>query len=72
MKDTFSIPDRRVGDPRCATGYFRDDPAATSSMAGSTHDEIVGSGSFYTTVSDLCLYDKRWRQIACSVKPAPD
>jgi CubicO group peptidase (beta-lactamase class C family) len=57
MKDTFSIPDRRVGDPRCATGYFRDDRGDYVAHGGIGLDEIVGSGSFHTTVSDLCLYD---------------
>jgi CubicO group peptidase (beta-lactamase class C family) len=57
MKDTFSIPDRRVGNDRCATGYVRDDRGGYVAHQGIAHDEIVGSGSFYTTVSDLCLYD---------------
>ncbi|SHN79077.1 serine hydrolase domain-containing protein [Bradyrhizobium erythrophlei] len=58
MKDTFSIPDQRTGDPRCATGYFRDDRGGYVVHGGFGHDEIVGSGSFYTTVSDLGLYDR--------------
>jgi CubicO group peptidase (beta-lactamase class C family) len=57
MKNTFSIPDRRVSDRRCATGYFRDDQGGYVPHGGIAHDEIVGSGSFYTTVSDLCRYD---------------
>src|SRR5579863_1553606 len=57
MKDTFSIPDRRAGDARCATGYFRNDQGAYVVHRGFRHDEIVGSGSFYTTASDLSLYD---------------
>jgi CubicO group peptidase (beta-lactamase class C family) len=57
MKNTFSIPDRRVSDRRCATGYVRDDQGGYVSHGGIAHDEIVGSGSFYTTVSDLCRYD---------------
>jgi CubicO group peptidase (beta-lactamase class C family) len=58
MKDTFSVPDRRVGDPRRATGYIRDDRGAYVEHVGAGIDEVVGSGSFYTTVSDLCLYDR--------------
>jgi CubicO group peptidase (beta-lactamase class C family) len=57
MKNTFSVPDGRVGDRRCAAGYFRDDRGGYVKHGGIGHDEIVGSGSFYTTVSDLCLYD---------------
>ena len=58
MKSTFSIPDSRAGDHRCATGYERDDRGGYVEHGGITHDEIVGSGSFYTTVSDLALYDR--------------
>jgi CubicO group peptidase (beta-lactamase class C family) len=58
MKDTFSIPDRRVGDVRCATGYSSDDRGGYVAHRGIGNDEIVGSGSFYTTVSDLALYDR--------------
>jgi CubicO group peptidase (beta-lactamase class C family) len=57
MKDSFSV-DRRVGDRRCATGYIRDDRGAYVEHGGTGLDEVVGSGSFYTTVSDLCLYDR--------------
>jgi CubicO group peptidase (beta-lactamase class C family) len=58
MKDTFSIPDRRVDDRRCATGFIRDDRDACVEHGDIGIDEVVGSGSFYTTVSDLCLYDR--------------
>jgi CubicO group peptidase (beta-lactamase class C family) len=58
MKDTFSVPDRRVDDRRCATGYIRDDRGACVEHVSNGIDEVVGSGSFYTTVSDLCLYDR--------------
>lgn len=58
MKDTFSVPDQRISDRRCATGYFRDDRGGYVVHGGFGHDEIVGSGSFYTTVSDLGLYDR--------------
>jgi D-alanyl-D-alanine carboxypeptidase len=57
MRDTFSVPDARVSDPRCATGYTRDEAGALVEHGGSDFDEMVGSGSFYTTVSDLCRYD---------------
>jgi CubicO group peptidase (beta-lactamase class C family) len=57
MKDTFSVPDRRASDHRCATGYIRDNRGNYAVHGGVGLDEIVGSGSFYTTVSDLCLYD---------------
>jgi CubicO group peptidase (beta-lactamase class C family) len=58
MKDSFSVPDRRVHDPRRATGYFRDDRGAWVEDTGTEFDDVVGSGSFYTTVSDLCRYDR--------------
>ena len=57
MKDTFSVPDRRVGDRRCATGFVRDDRDACVEHGDIGIDEVVGSGSFYATVSDLCLHD---------------
>jgi CubicO group peptidase (beta-lactamase class C family) len=58
MKDTFSVPDPRVGDPRCATGYVLDDRGELVEQGGSEFDDLVGSGSFYTTVRDLCRYDR--------------
>ena len=58
MTDTFSVPDRRAGGPRCATGYIRDAQGACVEHGGTGIDEIVGSGSFYATVSDLCRYDR--------------
>jgi CubicO group peptidase (beta-lactamase class C family) len=58
MKDTFSVPDRRAGDPRCATGYIRDDRGVYVAHGGTGFDDVVGSGSFYTSVSDLCRYDR--------------
>lgn len=57
MKDTFSVPDRRVSDPRCATGYESGSWGRVVSSGGSDFDNLVGSGSFYTTTSDLCVYD---------------
>lgn len=61
MKDTFSVPDPRVEDPRCARGYGLDDGDAFVEQGGSEFDDLVGSGSFYTTVFDLCRYDQALR-----------
>ena len=61
MKDTFSIPDARVGSPRCATGYAIDDRNEWVEHGGNAYDGLVGSGSFYTTAPDLCLYDQALR-----------
>jgi CubicO group peptidase (beta-lactamase class C family) len=58
MKDTFSVPDQRMGGPRCATGYALDDRDELVEHGGSEFDDLVGSGSFYTTVEDLCRYDR--------------
>jgi CubicO group peptidase (beta-lactamase class C family) len=61
MKDTFSVPDTRVEDPRCAVGYVLDDRDNFAEQGGSEFDNLVGSGSFYTTVFDLCRYDQALR-----------
>jgi CubicO group peptidase (beta-lactamase class C family) len=58
MKDTFSVPDERTRDSRCATGYVLDDDDGFVEHGGSEFDNLVGSGSFYTTVGDLCRYDQ--------------
>src|SRR4029077_11904112 len=58
MKDTFSAPDRRVGDRRCATGYQSGGWGSFTTPGASDFDNLVGSGWFYTTTNDLCLYDK--------------
>jgi CubicO group peptidase (beta-lactamase class C family) len=58
MKDTFSVPDRRAGDGRCAIGYGLDEKDGFVEEAGNEFDGLVGSGSFYTTVGDLCIYDQ--------------
>jgi hypothetical protein len=58
MKDTFARPDRRVDDRRCATGYVLDDGGDFVAHEGTELDDMAGSGSFYTTVSDLCVYDR--------------
>jgi CubicO group peptidase (beta-lactamase class C family) len=58
MKDTFSVPDRRVSDPRCATGYQSGSWGRFVTPGGSDFDNLVGSGSFYTTTTDMCVYDR--------------
>jgi CubicO group peptidase (beta-lactamase class C family) len=57
MKDTFTAPDRRLSGRRVATGYASDD-GNFAEFGGSDYDDLVGATSIYTTVSDLCLYDK--------------
>jgi CubicO group peptidase (beta-lactamase class C family) len=59
MKNTFSVPDRRIEG--CATGYTLDDWDELTEAGSSELDGLVGSGSFYTTVSDLCRYDQALR-----------
>jgi CubicO group peptidase (beta-lactamase class C family) len=61
MKDTFSVPDRRVGDVRCATGYALDERNELIEAGNSEFDSLVGAGSFYTTGPDMCLYDRALR-----------
>jgi CubicO group peptidase (beta-lactamase class C family) len=58
MRDTFSIPDRRVNDPRRAVGYASGTFGRLVACGGTEFDDLVGSGSFYTTVVDLCRYDR--------------
>jgi len=58
MKDTFSLPNPRVDDPRCAIGYESGSWGRYMSPGGSDLDDLVGSGSFYTTANDLCIYDR--------------
>jgi CubicO group peptidase (beta-lactamase class C family) len=61
MNDTFSVPDPRTDGTRCATGYTLDDGGKLIEAGSSELEGLVGSGSFYTTVSDLCLYDQALR-----------
>jgi CubicO group peptidase (beta-lactamase class C family) len=61
MKDTFSAPDRTIDGLRCATGYTLDERGGLMEASSSELDSLVGSGSFYTTASDLCLYDQALR-----------
>jgi len=61
MKDTFSVPDPRIESPRRATGYWLSRDGELIETSPSELDGLVGSGSFYTTVLDLCLYDQALR-----------
>jgi CubicO group peptidase (beta-lactamase class C family) len=61
MKDTFSAPDNRAGDRRCATGYDADESGQLAANGGSAFDALAGSGSFYTTLPDLFAYERSLR-----------
>jgi CubicO group peptidase (beta-lactamase class C family) len=61
MRDTFSVPDSRVDSPRRATGYTLDDRGVLIEAGDTEFDNLVGSGSFYTTAPDLCFYDQALR-----------
>lgn len=58
MKDTFSLPDAGASESRRATGYGRGAWGGLEAQGGSEFDGLVGSGSFYTTLGDLCIYDQ--------------
>ena len=58
MNDTFTAPDRRVNDRRRASGYELDGDGNLVETGENAYDDLVGSGSFFTTVLDLCLYDQ--------------
>jgi CubicO group peptidase (beta-lactamase class C family) len=62
MRDTFSAPETRAGDPRRATGYDVGESEELVANTGSEFDELVGSGSFFTTVPDLARYEHALRQ----------
>jgi CubicO group peptidase (beta-lactamase class C family) len=62
MRDTFSAPETRAGDPRRATGYDVGESEELVANTGSEFDELVGSGSFCTTVPDLARYEQSLRQ----------
>jgi CubicO group peptidase (beta-lactamase class C family) len=57
MDDSFSFPEARLDNPRRAVGHnyhsgnFIVEP-------GDPLDLITGSGSFFSSVADLCIYDK--------------
>jgi CubicO group peptidase (beta-lactamase class C family) len=61
MKDTFSIPHPRIDSSRYASGYERNSRGELTEAGSTALDNLVGSGSFYTTVSDLCRYDQALR-----------
>jgi CubicO group peptidase (beta-lactamase class C family) len=58
MKDTFSVPDPREHDSRRAIAYGINERDEWVEEGDSPFDGLVGSGSFYTTLGDLCLYDQ--------------
>jgi CubicO group peptidase (beta-lactamase class C family) len=58
MRDTFSVPDPRMNDPRRAVGYTSSTFGKLVACSGTEFDDLVGSGSFYTTVDDLCRYEQ--------------
>ena len=58
MKDTFSLPSsRRAKDSHIAHSYVRDG-GKIKAYDSDPFDNLVGSGSFYTTVGDMYLYDQ--------------
>jgi CubicO group peptidase (beta-lactamase class C family) len=61
MKDTFSVPDQRIGSPRCAVAYALNGWGEFTNAGSTNLDDLVGSGSCYTTVSDLCRYEQALR-----------
>jgi CubicO group peptidase (beta-lactamase class C family) len=59
MKDTFSLPDKkRMKGERIALSYTSEDDQTPELVASDPFDNLVGSGSFYTTVEDLARYEK--------------
>jgi CubicO group peptidase (beta-lactamase class C family) len=58
MNDTFSVPDPRVNSARTAKGYTLAQFGTVAEATPGEFDELVGAGSFYTTVSDLCTHDR--------------
>ncbi len=60
MKDTFSQPNPdRLTDPDLAHSYIRDDDTDEIEACDSDPlDYLVGSGSIYSTVEDMYLYDQ--------------
>ena len=58
MKSTFSLPsNRRENDPNVAHSYTRSE-GKIQAYDSDPLDQTVGSGSVYTTVEDMALYDK--------------
>lgn len=69
MTDTFSCPDRHTADPRHAVGYRYDESGSFVEAPPTAFDDVTGSGSFVSTVCDLCLYEQALAAHAL-VKPA--
>lgn len=58
MRNTFSLPNpRRDNDPNIAHSYTRSNGKIVA-FDSDPGDFTVGSGSIYTTVEDMALYDK--------------
>ncbi len=58
MTDTFSFPDfSRTNDANIAKGY-EGGVTGFVQQSGSVLDKIVGAGSFYSSVYDLCAYEE--------------
>jgi CubicO group peptidase (beta-lactamase class C family) len=58
MNDTFSCPDQRTEDPHHAVGYRYDESGSFVEAPPTAFDDVIGSGSFVSTVCDLCLYEQ--------------
>ena len=57
MANTFSLPNpQRLKDPAVSASYFRENRRVVAYEPDAL-DGMVGSGSVYTTVEDLALYD---------------
>ena len=58
MKDTFSLPSpRRPKNPRIPHSYTKDG-GKLKAYDSDPFDNLVGSGSFYTALADMYLYDQ--------------
>jgi CubicO group peptidase (beta-lactamase class C family) len=61
MINTFSAPGRAIDGRRSATGYELGERGKLREAGTSEFDALVGAGSFYAAVPDLCLYDRALR-----------
>jgi CubicO group peptidase (beta-lactamase class C family) len=58
MNDTFSLPDNgRLANPRIASSYT-DENGQPALYASDPFDNLVGSGSIYSTIGDFYLFDQ--------------
>jgi CubicO group peptidase (beta-lactamase class C family) len=57
MDDSFSFPETRLDHPRRAIGH-NDHFGNVVEQPGDPLDLITGSGSFFSSVADLCTYDQ--------------